>query len=83
MAMDAHSDIAGEADIQAQLKRLRAQVDEMLGTKLTPHVEEMARQGVEYAREHVQAVSNRVREQPIGAVLIAAAAGYLLGRVFR
>jgi ElaB/YqjD/DUF883 family membrane-anchored ribosome-binding protein len=45
--------------------------------------EAAARQATDLAREQAEAVSSRVREQPLLAVLIAGVAGYLVGRLFR
>ena len=45
--------------------------------------QEAARQAREVAEERTEALSERVREMPITSVLIAAAAGYLIGRLSR
>jgi len=42
-----------------------------------------ARQAGEVVSEQAEAVSGRVREMPLTSVVIAAAVGYLLGRLTR
>jgi ElaB/YqjD/DUF883 family membrane-anchored ribosome-binding protein len=88
---------SGETDINAQLKHLREQIDKLLNEHAAPRLAEVAdqlsevadraqdvaRRGYKVARENVDAVSERVKEQPLGAVMIAAVAGFLLGRMFR
>jgi ElaB/YqjD/DUF883 family membrane-anchored ribosome-binding protein len=88
---------SAETDINAQLKHLREQIDKLLNERAVPRLaevadqlseavdraEEVARRGYNVARENVDAVSERVKEQPLSAVLIAAVAGFLVGRMFR
>jgi ElaB/YqjD/DUF883 family membrane-anchored ribosome-binding protein len=87
----------GEVDINAQLKYLREQVDRLLTDYGAPRLAEVAEQlsevmdraekvakrGYVVARDNVGTVSERVKEQPVAAVLIAAAVGFILGRMFR
>jgi ElaB/YqjD/DUF883 family membrane-anchored ribosome-binding protein len=88
---------SGEIDISAQLKYLRDQVDRLLTERAVPRlaevadqlsevverVEQVAKRGYAVARENVDTVSERVKEQPITALIIAAMAGFLVGRMFR
>ncbi len=88
---------SGEMDINAQLKYLREQVDKLINERAMPRLaevadqltevmdraEDVAKRGYNVARENVDAVSERVKEQPMSAVLVAAVAGFLLGRMFR
>jgi len=88
---------ATDTDIGAQLKYLREQVDKLINERAVPRLsemadqlsemlsrsEEVARRGYSAARENMDAVSDRVKEQPISAILIAAAAGFLIGRMSR
>jgi ElaB/YqjD/DUF883 family membrane-anchored ribosome-binding protein len=88
---------SSEMDMGAQLKYLREQVDKLISERAMPRLaevadqltevmdraEDVAKRGYNVARENVDAVSERVKEQPMSAVLIAAVAGFLLGRMFR
>ncbi|MDA8250271.1 MAG: hypothetical protein M0Z28_14005 [Rhodospirillales bacterium] len=78
------------ADAHEQIRQLRDQVDRLLRERVTPAVsgaaeraQDMARQAREIAEDQREALSSRVREMPIASVLIAAAAGYLIGRLSR
>ena len=95
--MDMPNSSTGEMDINGQLKYLREQVDRLINDRAMPRLaevadqlsdvvdraEDVARRGYNAARENVDAVSERVKEQPISAVLVAAIAGFLVGRMFR
>ena len=86
-----------DIDINAQLKYLREQVDKLINERAMPRLaevadqlseamdraEDVAKRGYNMARENVDTVSEHVKEQPIAAVMIAAMAGFLLGRMFR
>jgi ElaB/YqjD/DUF883 family membrane-anchored ribosome-binding protein len=78
------------ADANEQIRHLRSQVDQLMRERVTPLVSEAAGKAQDYARQasdmahhQAEAFSNQVREMPIAAVLVAAAAGYLLGRLAR
>lgn len=86
--MDSVSDKAFDA--KEQISQLRRQVEQLMSERVTPalsdaarRAEAAARSASEVAREQAEMVSSRVREQPLMAVLIAAATGYLIGRLFR
>lgn len=75
---------------QEQIKQLRDQVDSLMRERVTPIIadaagraQDAARQAQDMAQDQVEAISGRVREMPITSILIAAAAGYLLGRIAR
>jgi ElaB/YqjD/DUF883 family membrane-anchored ribosome-binding protein len=77
-------------DATTQIARLREQVEALMKDRVTPAVADAAgrAESAVYTaagavRDQADAVSGRVREQPLLAVLIAAAAGYVLGRVTR
>jgi len=77
-------------DATAQIARLRAQVEALMKERITPAVAEVAghAENAVYGaagvvREQADALSGRVREQPLVAILIAAAVGYVLGRAMR
>jgi len=66
-------------DIAAQIARLREQMEALMRDRINPAMAEAA----DAMQEHAEAVAGRVREQPLLAVLIAAAIGYVLGRTTR
>jgi ElaB/YqjD/DUF883 family membrane-anchored ribosome-binding protein len=79
---------------QAQIARLREQVETLMKDRVTPAVAEFAgraESAVQSAsgavRDQAQAMSGRVKEQPLSSVLIAAdvgaAAGWVIGRAMR
>jgi ElaB/YqjD/DUF883 family membrane-anchored ribosome-binding protein len=77
-------------DAQAQIVRLREQVEALMKDRVTPAVADFAGRAetaVNTAggavREQAQAMSGRVKDQPLLAIVIAAAAGWLIGRVMR
>lgn len=77
-------------DTTAQIARLRAQVEALMKDRVTPAVADAAGRAeaavygaADTMREQAEAVSGKVREQPLLAILIAAGVGYALGRVFR
>jgi len=77
-------------DAQAQIERLRQQVEALMKDRVTPAVADFAGRA-EHAvsnasgviREQAQVVSGRVKEQPLVALLIAAFIGWIIGRVMR
>jgi ElaB/YqjD/DUF883 family membrane-anchored ribosome-binding protein len=77
-------------DAQTQIARLREQVEALMKDRVTPAVAEFAgraESAVHSAsgavRDQAQAVSGRVRDQPLIAIVIAAALGWIIGRVMR
>lgn len=79
-----------KGDTQDQLQSLRAQVEQLLNDRVTPAIADAtgrAESAVHSARDittaQVETVSAQVRDQPIIAIGIAAAVGYLLGRIVR
>ena len=77
-------------DATSQIARLREQVETLMKERVTPAVTEAAgraesaiHSAADTVREQAEAMSGRVREQPLLAILIAAAVGYVLGRVTR
>ncbi len=77
-------------DTTAQIARLRAQVEALMKDRVTPAVADAAGRAeaavygaADTMREQAEAVSGKVREQPLLAILIAAGVGYALGRVLR
>ena len=77
-------------DTTTQIARLRAQVEALMKDRVTPAVADAAGRAeaamygaADTMREQAEAVSGKVREQPLMAILIAAGIGYALGRVLR
>lgn len=81
----------GKADDAAtQIARLREQVEALMKDRVTPALADAAGRAEaaihgasDTVREQVETVSGKVREQPLLAIAIAAAVGYVLGRVTR
>ena len=89
--MDFASDARGKMDdAQAQIERLRAQMDTLMKDRVTPAIADFAgraESAVNSAsgsvKHQAEAVSSRVRQQPLIAILIAAAIGWVIGRAMR
>jgi len=84
---DAHGKIE---DAQAQIARLREQVEALMKDRITPAVAEFAGRAEDavhsasgVVRDQAQAMSGRVKEQPLVAIVIAAAVGWVFGRMMR
>jgi ElaB/YqjD/DUF883 family membrane-anchored ribosome-binding protein len=77
-------------DTQTQIARLRAEVESLMKERVTPAVSGLAGQAQDAysnARRIVgdqsDMVSGRVKSQPLLAIAIAAAIGWVIGRVMR
>ncbi len=77
-------------DAQAQIVRLREQVEALMKDRVTPAMADYAgRAESAYntasgaVRDQAQMVSGRVKDQPLIAIMIAAVAGWIIGRVMR
>ena len=77
-------------DAHAQIARLREQVEALMKDRVTPAITEAAGRAesaihgaADTVRGQVETVSGKVREQPLVAILIAAAIGFVLGRAMR
>lgn len=73
-----------------QIARLRAQVESLMRDRVTPaladaagRAESAVHAASDKVREQSETVAGKVREQPLMAVLIAVAVGFVLGRVTR
>jgi ElaB/YqjD/DUF883 family membrane-anchored ribosome-binding protein len=77
-------------DAQAQIIRLREQVEALMKDRVTPAMSSMAgraesavHSASDVARDQAQIVSRRVKDQPLLAIMIAGAVGWIIGRVMR
>jgi ElaB/YqjD/DUF883 family membrane-anchored ribosome-binding protein len=77
-------------DATAQIARLRGQVESLMKERVTPALAEAAGRAetamygaAGVVRDQAEAVSGRVRDQPLIAVLIAAGIGFVIGRALR
>lgn len=83
-----YDDVTGDA--KEQIAQLRDQVQQLMSERVTPALANAAGQAEAYARQakdvyddQTEALSERVRESPLVAVLLATGVGYLLGRIAR
>ena len=77
-------------DTHAQIARLREQVETLMKDRITPAVTDAAGRAeaavygaADAVRGQADALSDRVRSQPLLAVGIALGIGYVLGRTIR
>ncbi|GAC1346949.1 MAG: hypothetical protein NVSMB18_30550 [Acetobacteraceae bacterium] len=77
-------------DAKEQIAQLREQVQSLMSERVTPALANAADTAQQYAQQakdmyedQSEMLSERVRESPIMAILIAAGVGYLLGRIAR
>ena len=89
-ATEARTDRNGAADTHEQIRDLREQVEALMRERVTPvltgaadRAEAVAHRIGDMAHDKTDAVARRVQEAPLTALLIAAAAGYIIGRVTR
>ncbi len=73
-----------------QIARLRSQVEALMKDRVTPMVTNAAGRAEaalhsagDSVRHQADAVSGRVRQQPLVSVLVAAGVGFLIGRIIR
>ena len=90
MTSDTEGTMDKPEDAAAQIAWLREQVEALMKDRVAPAVAEAAGSAASAmhdaagaVREQAEAVSGMVREQPLLAILIAAAVGYVLGRTTR
>ncbi len=77
-------------DAKEQIAQLREQVQTLMSERVTPvlanaagRAEEYVHQAKDMANDQTEMLSEKVRESPVVAILIALGAGYLLGRIAR
>jgi ElaB/YqjD/DUF883 family membrane-anchored ribosome-binding protein len=61
---------------------MRERVTPMLSDDAS-RAQEAARQAQDLAQDQVEAISGRVREAPLTSILVAAAIGFIIGRIAR
>ena len=77
------------AQLRAQLQELASQVENLVRGRLASvadvasQAEEAVLQARDVVREKIEDIADEVRERPLVALLIAAAVGYVAGRVHR
>lgn len=77
-------------DANEQIAQLREQVQTLMSERVQPAMAQAADTAKQYAQDareiyedQAEALSERVRESPIVAILVAAGVGYILGRIAR
>jgi ElaB/YqjD/DUF883 family membrane-anchored ribosome-binding protein len=73
-------------DASEQIAKLREQVEMLMKERINPALADAANRAetaMGVVKDQADAVSGRVRDQPIIAILVAAAIGFALGRVLR
>lgn len=77
-------------DAKEQIAQLREQVQSLMNERVTPALSQAADTAQQYAQQardiyedQTEMLSERVRESPIVAILVAAGVGYILGRIAR
>ena len=77
-------------DARDQINKLRDQVDGLMRERVTPALSDaasraqaMASDATDVMSDQAEMLSDRVREQPLIALLAAAGVGYLIGRIVR
>ncbi len=75
-------------DARDQIRELRAQVEHLMSERVTPALSNAAGYAEDYSKkaramtsDGADKVSERVRDQPLVAILVAAGLGYLVGRI--
>ncbi len=71
-----------------ELRALREQVNQLMEDRVTPvlsdaksRAQEAASRARAYTEDQAEVVSDRVRDQPLIAIGVAAAVGFLFGRI--
>jgi ElaB/YqjD/DUF883 family membrane-anchored ribosome-binding protein len=79
---------SAETELHAQLRQLREQVETLINERARPALTEAAhraedamQKGRDVAQDQLDHVSSHVRSQPITSVLVAAAIGFVIGRL--
>lgn len=77
-------------DAKEQIAQLREQVQTLMNDRVAPALSQAADTAHQYASQarevyddQTEMLSERVRESPILAILVAAGVGYIIGRIAR
>ncbi len=88
MASNSYNDVSSDA--KEQIAQLRDQVQTLMSERVTPALSNAADTAQRYVgqakdmyNDNTEMLSERVRESPIVAILIATGIGYLIGRIAR
>ena len=80
----------GSQNASEQIAQLREQVQSLMNDRITPVISQAADTAQHYANQardvyedQSEALSERVRESPVVAILAAAGLGYIIGRIAR
>lgn len=80
----------GAQDANEQIAQLREQVQSLMADRVAPAISQATDAAQQYAtqardlyEEQSAALSERVREAPVMAILVAAGLGYVIGRIAR
>ena len=80
----------GAQDANEQIAQLREQVQSLMADRVAPAISQAADTAQQYAsqardlyEEQSAALSERVREAPVVAILVAVGLGYVVGRIAR
>ena len=80
----------GSQDPNEQIAQLREQVQSLMNDRVAPALSQAADTAQQYASQardiysdQSEALSERVRESPILAILVAMGLGYIIGRIAR
>ncbi len=80
----------GSQDPNEQIAQLRDQVQSLMNDRVAPALSQAADTAQQYAsqardvyQDQSEALSERIRESPIVAIMLATGLGYILGRVAR
>ena len=80
----------GSQDASEQIAQLREQVQSLMNDRVAPVISQAADTAQHYAsqardiyQDQSEALSERVRESPIVAILVATGVGYIIGRIAR
>lgn len=80
----------GSQDANEQIAQLRAQVQSLMNDRVAPALSQAADTAQQYAsqardiyQDQSEALSERVRQSPIMAILVACGLGYIIGRIAR
>ena len=80
----------GSQDPNEQIAQLRDQVQSLMNDRVAPAISQAADTAQQYAsqardvyQDQSEALSERIRESPIVAIMLATGLGYVFGRVAR